>query len=159
MVATILLGVGLLGIYLLGSAIYSITLHPLADVPGPKICAITRIPYWLVALRGDDIEWMKSLHEQYGPVVRFGPTDLSYTAAQAWDDVHGPKVQEKAQEFSVQPVNGKESIAHASAVMTMSRVFEPNADIFQAYLAFSPLTRRTTRESVVSSRRPSRSVL
>ncbi|EQB58913.1 cytochrome P450 [Colletotrichum gloeosporioides Cg-14] len=110
MVATILLGVGLLAVYLLGSAIYSITLHPLADVPGPKICAITRIPYWLVALRGDDIEWMKSLHEQYGPVVRFGPTDLSYTAAQAWDDVHGPKVQEKAQEFSVQPVNGVPSI-------------------------------------------------
>lgn len=129
MVATILLGVGLLAVYLLGSAIYSITLHPLADVPGPKICAITGIPYWLVALRGDDIEWMKSLHEQYGPVVRFGPTDLSYTAAQAWDDVHGPKVQEKAQEFSVQPINGKGFITRASAAVVVSGVFNPNADI------------------------------
>lgn len=49
---------------------------------------------------------MKKLHDKYGPAVRFGPTDLSYTSAQAWQDVHGPKVQEKAQEFSVQPVNG-----------------------------------------------------
>lgn len=107
MLNTILAAVGLFCAYLLASAIYSVTFHPLADVPGPKICAITRIPYWLVALSGDDIQWMKKLHDQYGPVVRFGPTDLSYATGQAWQDIHGPKVTEKAQEFSVQPVNGE----------------------------------------------------
>lgn len=54
---------------------------------------------------------MKKLHDKYGPVVRFGPTDLSYASAQAWQDIHGPKVQEKAQEFSVQPVNGSSETA------------------------------------------------
>lgn len=106
MFGTILLFVGLLAAYYIVTAIYFSTLHPLADVPGPKVCAFSRIPYWLESIRGDDIRWMKSLHDQYGPVVRFGPTDLSYTSAQAWQDIHGPKVTEKAQEFSVQPVNG-----------------------------------------------------
>lgn len=107
MLTIILVVVGSLGAYLLASAIYSVTFHPLADVPGPKICAISRIPYWLVALSGDDVQWMKKLHDQYGPVLRFGPTDLSFATGQAWHDIHGPKVTEKAQEFSVQPINGE----------------------------------------------------
>lgn len=60
-----------------------------------------------MALKGEDVRWMKALHDKYGPVVRFGPTDVSYAATQAWNDIHGPKDSEKAQEFSVQPVNGK----------------------------------------------------
>lgn len=107
MLSTILAFVALLSLYYVVSALYFLTFHPLADVPGPKICAFSRIPYWLVALKGDDVQWMKSLHDRYGPVVRFGPTDLSYTASEAWNDIHGPKVTEKAQEFSVQPVNGE----------------------------------------------------
>ncbi|KAF4785653.1 hypothetical protein HER10_EVM0008443 [Colletotrichum scovillei] len=127
MLGTILAFVALLALYLIGSAIYNVTLHPLADVPGPKICAITRIPYWLVALKGEDIEWMKSLHEAYGPVVRFGPTDLSYTAGEAWNDIHGPKVTEKAQEFSVQPVNGVPSMLTANTEdhARVRRLFSP----------------------------------
>lgn len=97
-------------VYYLASVIYYVTFHPLADIPGPKICAFSRIPYWRASMRGEDVQWMKKLHDKYGPVVRFGPTDLSYTSAQAWQDVHGPKVQEKAQEFSVQPVNGSSAI-------------------------------------------------
>jgi hypothetical protein len=99
--------VGLLIVYIICTSIYYIAFHPLASIPGPKICGITRIPYWLVALKGEDVQWMKSLHDKYGPVVRFGPTDVSYAAAQAWSDIHGPKDSEKAQEFSVQPVNGQ----------------------------------------------------
>lgn len=107
MLSIILIVVGSLCTYLLANAIYSVTFHPLADVPGPKICAITRIPYWLVALSGDDVQWMKKLHDEYGPILRFGPTDLSFATGQAWHDIYGPKASEKAQEFSVQPVNGE----------------------------------------------------
>jgi hypothetical protein len=99
--------IAILGLYLVGNAIYYVTLHPLANIPGPKICGVTRIPYWLASLKGEDVKWMKGLHDRYGPVVRFGPTDVSYTAGEAWNDIHGPKVTEKAQEFSVQPVNGE----------------------------------------------------
>ncbi|KNB09500.1 hypothetical protein FOXG_10066 [Fusarium oxysporum f. sp. lycopersici 4287] len=106
----ILASIAILALYLLGNAIYHATLHPLANIPGPKICGITRIPYWLASLKGEDVKWMKGLHDRYGPVVRFGPTDVSYTASEAWNDIHGPKVTEKAQEFSVQPVNGVPSM-------------------------------------------------
>ncbi|OLN95255.1 Versicolorin B desaturase 4 [Colletotrichum chlorophyti] len=127
MLGTILTIVALLVIYLICSALYSITFHPLADVPGPRICAVSRIPYWLVSLKGEDVRWMKSLHDRYGPVVRFGPTDLSYTAGQAWNDIHGPKVTEKAQEFSVQPVNGVPSMLTANTEnhSRVRRLFSP----------------------------------
>ncbi|GKU06478.1 cytochrome p450 monooxygenase [Fusarium langsethiae] len=118
---------GLLVLYIISTSIYYITFHPLASIPGPKICGITRIPYWLVLLRGEDVQWMKALHDKYGPVVRFGPTDISYTAAQAWNDINGPKDSEKAQEFSVQPVNGVPSMLTTDVEnhTRMRRLFSP----------------------------------
>lgn len=96
--------------YVLGQAIYSFTLHPLASVPGPKLCAVSRLPYWYYYFKGRDVQWIHQLHVQYGPEVRFGPMDISYTAARAWQDVHGFQKGQaenpKAPEFSVQPVNG-----------------------------------------------------
>jgi hypothetical protein len=107
---TFLLATSLICGYFITSSIYSLTLHPLADVPGPKLCGISRIPYWLKSIRGRDVHWLHELHTRYGSVVRFGPTDLSYATAQAWKDIHGygnGKVENaKAPEFSVQPVNG-----------------------------------------------------
>jgi hypothetical protein len=47
-----LLLVYLFGAYLVGSAIYSVTLYPLASVPGPTSCAVSRLPYWLHLLKG-----------------------------------------------------------------------------------------------------------
>jgi hypothetical protein len=100
-------------LYYIVSAVYYATLHPLASLPGPWSCAFSRIPYWIVSSRGVDVFWMKSLHDQYGPVVRFGPTDLSYASIEGWQGVHGAKVQEKAIEFSPQPVNGAQSPHHS----------------------------------------------
>ncbi|KAK2596069.1 hypothetical protein N8I77_013577 [Diaporthe amygdali] len=93
-------------LYYIATAIYCVTLHPLASLPGPRLCAFSRIPYWYVSINGDDVAWMKRLHDQYGPAVRFGPTDLSYASAQAWQDIHGQKPQEKALEFFPPPING-----------------------------------------------------
>ena len=114
MLETLCLLAACFALYTVGVSIYYITLHPLASIPGPKICGITRIPYWLVAVKGEDVKWMKGLHDKYGPVVRFGPTDVSYATAEAWNDINGRKDSEKAQEFSVQPVNGKKSNRHMS---------------------------------------------
>ncbi|KAH9904941.1 cytochrome P450 [Xylariomycetidae sp. FL2044] len=110
--------VSFLGAFLLAQCIFSVTLHPLASIPGPKICAITRIPYWRANIQGRDVRWLHKLHTEYGPVVRFGPTDVSYSTAQAWRDVHGHtkggREMDKAQEFSVQPVNGVPSMLTAT---------------------------------------------
>lgn len=100
----------LLGSYLAVSSVYLAFFHPLAKIPGPKLCAITRIPYWQHSLKGNDVRWMHDLHKRYGPVLRFGPTDISYACTNAWKDVHGHekghKEMDKASEFSVQPING-----------------------------------------------------
>ncbi|KAF1964543.1 cytochrome P450 [Bimuria novae-zelandiae CBS 107.79] len=128
MIATLLLSLFVAGLlYYVFSAIYYVTLHPLASLPGPRLCAISRIPYWYVSVQGVDVPWMKRLHDQYGPVVRFGPTDLSYASAQGWQEIHGAKVQEKAVEFAPQPVNGVAPMLttkHENHVR-MRRLFSP----------------------------------
>lgn len=32
---------------------------------------------------------IKNLHDKYGPVVRIGPTQLSYSSATSWKDIYG----------------------------------------------------------------------
>jgi hypothetical protein len=102
--------VSLLCGYVIAQYLYLLFFHPLVEHPGPKVCAVSRIPYWLATIQGRDVQWLYKLHKKYGPVVRFGPTDLSYATAQAWKDIHGyskgrPE-NAKAPEFSVQPANG-----------------------------------------------------
>lgn len=97
-------------VFLVASWIHLLVLHPLSDIPGPRVCSVSRIPYWLASLQGRDVQWLYDLHTKYGPVVRFGPTDLSYATAEAWKDIHGHSKSKcengKAPEFSVQPANG-----------------------------------------------------
>lgn len=107
---SLVLLLSIFGSYIVINALYFLTLHPLAKIPGPKLCAATRLPYWMQNITGNDVKWMHELHTIYGPVVRFGPTDVSYASAAAWKDVHGhakgQKEMEKTQDFTIQPVNG-----------------------------------------------------
>ena len=112
MLGTLAFLAGIFAFYIIGTSIYSITFHPLASIPGPKLCGITRIPYCLVLIQGEDVKWMKALHDRYGPVVRFGPMDVSYATGEAWNEIAGRKDSEKALEFSIQPINGKSSCLH-----------------------------------------------
>ncbi|KAF4436168.1 hypothetical protein F53441_13312 [Fusarium austroafricanum] len=127
MLSIITVPIALLGLYLVGWSIYSITFHPLAKIPGPKFCAISRFPYWIKLFRGEDVAWTKKLHDQYGPVVRYGPNDLSYAAAQAWNDIHAHKVTEKPKEFFIQPINGVPSMLTANTEdhARVRRLFSP----------------------------------
>ncbi|KAH8649837.1 hypothetical protein BX600DRAFT_441937 [Xylariales sp. PMI_506] len=97
--------------YLVANAVYCLTLHPLAGVPGPKLCAISRLTFWIHCLQGQDVQWMHKLHQRYGPVLRFGPTDLSYANGQAWKDVYGNEKGRaeagKAREVFMRPANNK----------------------------------------------------
>ncbi|KAI1146087.1 cytochrome P450 [Nemania diffusa] len=103
-------------LYLVASGLYGITFHPLATVPGPKLCGISRIPYWVACLKGQDVFWLHELHRQYGPVLRFGPQDLSY-AANEWKPIYGlgknKRENEKAQEFFIAPINEVPSMLSA----------------------------------------------
>ncbi|KAJ3579139.1 hypothetical protein NPX13_g1417 [Xylaria arbuscula] len=112
--------------------LYSLYLHPLRVYPGPKLSAITRLPYWIACLRGDQVRWLANLHTQYGPVVRFGPDDLSYADGQAWRDIclvpKGKKENAKEVGFHAPSANGvpnlvcQNDIAHHSR---LRRVLSP----------------------------------
>lgn len=60
-------------------------------VPGPKLAAVSAIPYWYYDLSGKVVTWTTALHEKYGDVVRLGPDRLSYINQDAWKAIYGHK--------------------------------------------------------------------
>ncbi|KAJ0414321.1 cytochrome P450, partial [Aspergillus carlsbadensis] len=50
--------------------------------------AASSIPLSIAQLRGRWHLFVQAAHEKYGPVVRLGPTELSYTSATAWQDIY-----------------------------------------------------------------------
>lgn len=83
------ISIGVLVVYLLAASAYRVLLHPLHDIPGPTLCKITRLPWWIVNYHGDQVPWLRGLHAKYGPVVRYGPNDLSYGTGDAWKSILG----------------------------------------------------------------------
>lgn len=75
-------------------AIYLLFLHALRGYPGPKLWAICRFPWIYHSLRGDLAFRIRDLHDQYGPVIRIAPDELSYTSAGAWKKIYGQKTPE-----------------------------------------------------------------
>ncbi|TKA44600.1 hypothetical protein B0A54_04550 [Friedmanniomyces endolithicus] len=68
--------------------IYNVFLHPLRDFPGPLLWKATRLR-WVIALQKGYLHRdLLDLHNQYGPVVRIAPDELSYIDPQAWKDIY-----------------------------------------------------------------------
>ncbi|EAU87646.2 cytochrome P450 67 [Coprinopsis cinerea okayama7 len=51
--------------------------HPLAAIPGPILCKLSKIWIASVAWRGDLHRYIKSVHDEYGLVTRIGPNEIS----------------------------------------------------------------------------------
>ncbi|KAL2163969.1 hypothetical protein VTH06DRAFT_3182 [Thermothelomyces fergusii] len=99
--------------YVVAAAVYSAVLHPLAGFPGPVLCSVSRIPFWVACITGKQVAWMHALHQRYGPVVRYAPTDLSFVddGGSVWKAIHnrqgrGGRELPKAKEWFVKPANG-----------------------------------------------------
>jgi hypothetical protein len=75
---------------------YSVFLSPLSKYPGPRLWAMTTIPYDIYLFRGMLPFKVADLHEKYGPVIRIGPNELSYITEDSWNDIYG-KVPGKSQ--------------------------------------------------------------
>lgn len=70
-------------------AIYRLYFHPLAKLPGPRLYAITSLPF----LVRDKIlgTWVMStteLHAKYGRMVRFAPDRVSVDGSIGWSDIY-----------------------------------------------------------------------
>lgn len=57
--------------------------HPLASFPGPRLLAISRLPYAYYHSTGRLAATFHKLHEQYGPAVRTAPNEVSFTDPEA----------------------------------------------------------------------------
>ncbi|SMQ48585.1 unnamed protein product [Zymoseptoria tritici ST99CH_3D7] len=63
---------------------------PLSKFPGPKLRALSKWPSNITVIRGSEGVELPALHEQYGPVVRIGPKELSYAGgAASWRGIYG----------------------------------------------------------------------
>lgn len=68
---------GLIGLAVYSLIIYPLYFAPLSKVPGPKISAITE--WWILYKTWNEerIRLVHRLHEEYGPIVRLSPREIS----------------------------------------------------------------------------------
>lgn len=72
----------------LGVLFYRITFHPLANVPGPRLWAMSRLPFSYNLLRGRLPYRIHEIHLKYGPIVRLAPTEVSFITESAFKDIY-----------------------------------------------------------------------
>ncbi|KAF6235303.1 hypothetical protein HO173_006498 [Letharia columbiana] len=75
--------------YFAANVLYNLYFHPLRKYPGPKLLAASRIPYLKWMFSGTLVPEHRKLHEQYGPVVRTAPGELSYISVEALKTIYG----------------------------------------------------------------------
>lgn len=101
-------------LFVLGKCLYNLFLHPLRSYPGPLLWRATRLPYDWHGFNGTLHNEVVKLHKRYGPIVRLGPDELSFTSSQARKDIlaHFPGKEEFPKDLrrNTKSPNGLESI-------------------------------------------------
>ncbi|RMJ10832.1 hypothetical protein CDV36_009537 [Fusarium kuroshium] len=69
-------------------AVYRLTFHPLARIPGPKLAAISNFWHAYNARNGRMAHLGKTLHSRYGPVVRVGPNEVWFDTKEAFQAIY-----------------------------------------------------------------------
>ncbi|KAF2704107.1 cytochrome P450 [Pleomassaria siparia CBS 279.74] len=125
--ATTLITLGLLlPTCLLYRVAFNIFLHPLSNLPGPRIWAAFRFPYCISLWKGKLVYDVFALHQKYGDVVRVAPNEISFANAQAWDDIYRHRKGHKP--FPKNPIwwgelpGRAESIVSASTIVNHERL-------------------------------------
>nr|AJW31700.1 tri11 protein [Trichoderma brevicompactum] len=75
--------------YCVWLCIYNVFFHPLRNFPGPKLAALSRVPYSRILVGGTGHHRILELHLKYGPVVRVAPNTLSFSHPDATNDIRG----------------------------------------------------------------------
>ena len=64
--------------------------NDLRHIPGPKLNAVSMVPYARHLLAGTTVENSVKLHKKYGEVVRISPIEVSFISADtAFLDIYG----------------------------------------------------------------------
>ncbi|CAG9988813.1 unnamed protein product [Clonostachys byssicola] len=107
----------LTALYLLGTIVYNVFLHPLRKFPGPLFMRATRLPLAYKVITGTLPFEMLDLHNQYGDVVRVAPNELAFLDEKAWKDIMGHRTQGRPEfikpRFFYNPTNAASNIINA----------------------------------------------
>ncbi|KAJ9606266.1 hypothetical protein H2200_009227 [Cladophialophora chaetospira] len=87
--ATALFSVTHLAVLGTSIAIYRIAFHPLKRFPGPTLAKLTKWTTTYYTKDGYSHVWLPALHEKYGPIVRTGPNELSFSSPSSIKYIHG----------------------------------------------------------------------
>ncbi|ETN42392.1 uncharacterized protein HMPREF1541_01546 [Cyphellophora europaea CBS 101466] len=62
---------------------------PLHPIPGPAVAKFTRVWLLMLELSGKRALAVHELHQKYGPVVRIGPNEISFSSPEALRQIYG----------------------------------------------------------------------
>ncbi|CAD6593595.1 MAG: hypothetical protein ASARMPRED_007693 [Alectoria sarmentosa] len=121
---------GLLLLYYATYAVYNLYLAPLAKFPGPRLSAISRLPFLRAHFRGKLHDYFVDLHAQYGPIVRVAPDELTTISPSAWKEIYQRRPALPKDPLALTPPpNGAESLFTAEGHVH-SRIRRTFADAF-----------------------------
>jgi cytochrome P450 len=118
-------------IYLAALAVYRLFFSPLSRFPGPKLAATTLVVKLWHQGRGNAVHWITEQHRRYGPIVRVGPTEVSFIDAQAYQDIYGFRAPGKP------PVDKDPGFYDFASLETRSIINNPDADHARTRRIFS----------------------
>ncbi|KAL4921602.1 cytochrome P450 [Aspergillus aurantiobrunneus] len=110
------------GLYISIVAIWYVFLHPLRRIPGPKLWITFPVLRYISVVNGTFDGNMRAFHGRYGPVVRYSRDEVSFTTAEAWQDIcgHGhrlPKVlSSTANKFDIIAANDENHSRYRKAL-------------------------------------------
>ncbi|KAL1857489.1 hypothetical protein Daus18300_010354 [Diaporthe australafricana] len=90
---SVLIGVAVLSVAT--KLVYNAFFHPVAKFPGPLYAGATKLSSDAIFATGHGMAWLRTLHDRYGPVVRYAPDTLSFIDPQAWKDIYGHQTMGK----------------------------------------------------------------
>lgn len=76
-------GLGWLGVY-----IYRATLAPLSKLPGPWYTRFSDVILMYKEFTAHRRVYIHELHKKFGPVVRLGPNEVSFTSVEALKEIY-----------------------------------------------------------------------
>ena len=118
------------GQYYATYAVYNLYFSPLAKFPGPRLSAISRLPFVNAHIKGKLHDYFCDLHAQYGPIVRVAPDELTTIDASAWKEVYQRRPGLPKDPFArTPPPNGAETLFTAEG-HTHARIRRTFADAF-----------------------------
>ncbi|GAW24068.1 hypothetical protein ANO14919_136480 [Xylariales sp. No.14919] len=87
----LVVGASCIMVYTIALIIYNRFFHPLRKIPGPFWCSVSWLPWYKYWFSGYMHRHVLRLHEEYGPVVRLGPSEVSFIDGAAWKDIYSLK--------------------------------------------------------------------